>query len=72
MKFKKSLLLLPMLGLLFACSEETEQTTETNDVLQEQIITIEQSTQDLEESILSSEEEIEAAQNEIDALLNEI
>ncbi len=69
---RKSIFLLPLLGLMFACSEGTNQTTETPDVSQEQIILIEQSTEDLEELILSSEEEIEAVQEEIDQLLNEI
>jgi peptidoglycan hydrolase CwlO-like protein len=68
---KKNILLFPVIGLLFACSEGN-QGTENPEVLQEQTETIEQSADDLEEVIQRSEEEIDEVQSEIDVLLKKI
>jgi hypothetical protein len=68
---KKNILLFPIIGLLFACSEGN-QGTESPEISQEQIELMEQSTDDLDEVIYLSEEEIDEVQIEIDELLKKI
>ncbi len=69
---KKIILLIPIIGLIIACSSETEQTEESLDVIQKQTEAIEESTQKLDEIIISSDAEMKKTQNEIDTLLNNI
>lgn len=72
---RKSLFIFPTLGLLFACSTETNQELETNAVSEEvkmQTQEIEQAIEKVDKSIEVSEAELEVAQTEIDSLLSNI
>lgn len=65
---KKSILLVPIIGFMVACSGGTDQPKETP----EQIQSIEQSTETLGSTVDSSKVEIDKAQGEIDLLLKDI
>lgn len=69
---KKLFLLVPIFGLLFSCSGEKKQTEQAAEDLQEQVESIEQSTQQLDEMMDSSADELEKTQAEIGSLLNNI
>lgn len=68
MIMKKSILLIPIIGLMVACSGGADQPKETP----EQIQSIEQSTETLGTTVDSSKVEIDKAQGEIDQLLKDI
>lgn len=69
---KKLFGIISLIGILFSCSGEKKQTETTNIQLQEQIETIEKTTQQLDETIKSSIDELEKHQNQIDSLLNNL
>ena len=69
---KKSILLIPILGLMLSCSGGTTETTDTPELSDEQIEAIEESTKELDAVIESTEEAIDTLQSEVDSLLNEI
>ncbi len=68
---KKIFLMLPVLGLMLACSGRSGQNAEAEAALQEQTEAIEQSAQRMEEVIEASAQEIDALQGEIDELLTD-
>lgn len=69
---KRSFYLVPVLGLLLACSGAKQPSETSSEVVQEQIEAIETSVQQLDETIQSLDKEMEQTQSEIDSLLNNL
>ncbi|MDD2286168.1 MAG: hypothetical protein PHQ11_12340 [Paludibacter sp.] len=69
---KKILILIPLMGFMFACTGEKKQTESANGTLEEQTEVIENSIQKVDETINASDVKMEKSQNEIDSLLNNI
>lgn len=72
MFMKKYLLIIPIAGLMFACSGNSNNSDQNPEESQMQIEAVEESTQNLDETIESSEDEMIENQAEIDSLLNDI
>jgi peptidoglycan hydrolase CwlO-like protein len=68
---KKIFLMLPLLGLMLACSGRSSRDAEAEAALLKQAEAIEQSAQRMEEVIEASAQEIDALQGEIDELLTD-
>lgn len=69
---KKNIFLIPIIGMVISCSNETKTTEELPEKLQKQTEAIENSIQKLEETIQDSNIEMEKTQSEIDTLLDNI
>ncbi|TXE07374.1 hypothetical protein ES711_11445 [Gelidibacter salicanalis] len=69
---KKTLYLLPLIGLLMSCTGEKKQSNAPVEVNYEQTEALEASIDNLDAAIESSELEIEQTQKEIDSLLDNL
>jgi len=69
---KKSIFLIPVLGLIISCADGTKQKKESSEISQKQTEKIEESIQELDTQIQNSEVRMENTQKEIDSLLNNI
>lgn len=72
MHMKRIFYLVPVLGLMLACSGAKQPSEKSPEVMQEQIEAMETSVQQLDESIQSLDYEMEQTQSEIDSLLNSL
>lgn len=69
---KKSIFLIPVVGLIISCSGGTKEKKESSETLEKQTVKIEESIQELDNQIQDSEVQMGETQKEIDSLLNNI
>lgn len=68
----KTIIFVPVLGLIMSCSGNSDKSAEASEALQEEIEILDESSRRVESVIDSSGAKIESLQDEVDELLNEL